>query len=39
VSHETGNIAGGDHGGDTPEERTIFFLAKGCRRQGPATYR
>jgi predicted AlkP superfamily pyrophosphatase or phosphodiesterase len=29
VSTDHGRTAEGDHGGDTPEERTIFFLASG----------
>jgi arylsulfatase A-like enzyme len=29
VSTDHGRTADGDHGGDTPEERTIFFLASG----------
>ena len=29
VSTDHGRRADGDHGGDTPEERTIFYLASG----------
>jgi predicted AlkP superfamily pyrophosphatase or phosphodiesterase len=29
VSTDHGRLANGDHGGDTPEERTIFYIASG----------
>ncbi len=29
MSTDHGRTADGDHGGDTPEERTIFYLASG----------